>query len=54
MMPSRWRCYTPTAGFVHVVFDEDDRWGSLIDNLHVAHDLRFAWPDASSLAATIG
>jgi GNAT superfamily N-acetyltransferase len=28
------------AGFVHVVFDEHDRWGSLIDNLHVAHDRR--------------
>jgi GNAT superfamily N-acetyltransferase len=26
------------AGFVHVVFDDDDRWGSLIDNLHVSHD----------------
>src|SRR4029077_11126194 len=23
-------------GFVHVVFDEDERWGSLVDNLHVA------------------
>jgi GNAT superfamily N-acetyltransferase len=28
-----------TAGFVHVVFDDDARWGSLVDNLHVAHDL---------------
>jgi ribosomal protein S18 acetylase RimI-like enzyme len=27
-----------TAGFVHVMFDTDDRWGSLIDNLHVSHD----------------
>jgi GNAT superfamily N-acetyltransferase len=26
------------AGFVHVVFDDDERWGSLIDNLHLAHD----------------
>ncbi|MCZ4124942.1 GNAT family N-acetyltransferase [Streptomyces sp. H39-S7] len=26
------------AGFVHVVFDDDDLWGSLVDNLHVAHD----------------
>jgi ribosomal protein S18 acetylase RimI-like enzyme len=25
------------AGFVHVVLDEDTEWGSLIDNLHVAH-----------------
>lgn len=23
-------------GFVHVVFDADDHWGSLVDNLHVA------------------
>lgn len=26
------------VGFVHVVFDHDDRWGSLVDNLHVTHD----------------
>lgn len=25
------------AGFVHVVFDHDVRWGSFIDNLHVRH-----------------
>ncbi|MEU8789284.1 GNAT family N-acetyltransferase [Streptomyces sp. NPDC048643] len=25
------------AGFVHVVFDADERWGSLVDNLHVVH-----------------
>ena len=25
-------------GFVHVVFDADERWGSLVDNLHVTHD----------------
>lgn len=24
------------VGFVHVVFDHDERWGSLVDNLHVA------------------
>lgn len=24
------------AGFVHVVFDDDERWGSLVDNLHIA------------------
>jgi ribosomal protein S18 acetylase RimI-like enzyme len=23
------------VGFVHVVFDDDPRWGSLVDNLHV-------------------
>ena len=28
------------VGFVHVVLDADDRWGSLIDNLHVVHDRR--------------
>jgi GNAT superfamily N-acetyltransferase len=26
------------AGFVHVVLDEDERWGSLLDNLHVSRD----------------
>jgi ribosomal protein S18 acetylase RimI-like enzyme len=29
---------TGLVGFVHVVFDEDVRWGSLIDNLHVTHN----------------
>lgn len=29
---------TELVGFVHVVFDDDDRWGSLIDNLHITHD----------------
>ena len=24
------------AGFVHVVFDDHERWGALVDNLHVA------------------
>jgi ribosomal protein S18 acetylase RimI-like enzyme len=28
------------VGFAHVVFDDDDRWGSLVDNLHVAHHRR--------------
>jgi ribosomal protein S18 acetylase RimI-like enzyme len=28
------------AGFVHVVLDDDERWGSLVDNLHVVHDRR--------------
>ncbi|SBT46603.1 GNAT family N-acetyltransferase [Micromonospora auratinigra] len=28
------------VGFVHVVLDEDPRWGSLVDNLHVVHDRR--------------
>jgi ribosomal protein S18 acetylase RimI-like enzyme len=30
------------AGFVHVVLDDDERWGSLVDNLHVAHTHRRA------------
>jgi GNAT superfamily N-acetyltransferase len=29
---------TRLVGFVHVLFDHDQRWGSLVDNLHVAHD----------------
>jgi ribosomal protein S18 acetylase RimI-like enzyme len=28
------------VGFSHVVLDDDPRWGSLVDNLHVAHDQR--------------
>ncbi|MFG1820348.1 GNAT family N-acetyltransferase [Kribbella sp. NPDC049174] len=28
------------AGFVHVMFDYDPRWGSLVDNLHVHHSQR--------------
>jgi GNAT superfamily N-acetyltransferase len=28
------------VGFVHVVFDKDPEWGSLVDNLHVVHDRR--------------
>jgi ribosomal protein S18 acetylase RimI-like enzyme len=27
-------------GFIHVAFDDDPTWGSLIDNLHVVHDRR--------------
>jgi ribosomal protein S18 acetylase RimI-like enzyme len=26
------------VGFVHVILDDDDRWGSFVDNLHVRHD----------------
>ncbi len=28
---------TALVGFAHVVFDADERWGSLLDNLHVVH-----------------
>jgi ribosomal protein S18 acetylase RimI-like enzyme len=31
---------TGLAGFVHVVFDDDNTWGSLVDNLHVTHHRR--------------
>ncbi len=31
---------TRLVGFMHVVFDDDDRWGSLIDNLHITQDRR--------------
>jgi GNAT superfamily N-acetyltransferase len=28
------------VAFIHVVFDADPLWGSLVDNLHVVHDQR--------------
>src|SRR5258708_2329979 len=28
------------VGFMHVVFDNDPVWGSLVDNLHVVHHQR--------------
>jgi len=28
---------TGLVGFVHVVFDDDEQWGSLLDNLHVGY-----------------
>ena len=28
------------VGFAHVAFDVDEKWGSLLDNLHVAHELK--------------
>jgi ribosomal protein S18 acetylase RimI-like enzyme len=31
---------TDLVGFVHVVFDDDERWGSRVDNLHVGNDRR--------------
>jgi GNAT superfamily N-acetyltransferase len=40
------------AGFVHVVFDADPRWGSLVDNLHVAHDRQRTGIGRSLLART--
>src|ERR1700752_4993276 len=26
------------VGFAHTIFDDDQRWGSLLDNLHVVYD----------------
>jgi GNAT superfamily N-acetyltransferase len=28
------------AGFVHTNLDDDPRWGALVDNLHVVHELK--------------
>ena len=28
------------CGFAHVLYDQDPKWGALIDNLHVRHDLK--------------
>jgi ribosomal protein S18 acetylase RimI-like enzyme len=28
------------VGFAHVILDEDPVWGALLDNLHVAHELK--------------
>ena len=28
------------VGFAHTVFDDDPRWGALLDNLHVAHEMK--------------
>src|SRR5215475_5884373 len=28
------------AGFAHTKLDEDPKWGALLDNLHVAHELK--------------
>jgi ribosomal protein S18 acetylase RimI-like enzyme len=39
------------AGFVHVVFDRDDVWGSLVDNLHVRHDRQRGGLGRSLMAA---
>ena len=37
------------VGFVHVVLDDDVRWGSLIDNLHVRHAIQRSGIGASLL-----
>lgn len=28
------------VGFAHTILDDDPAWGALLDNLHVAHDVR--------------
>lgn len=43
---------TGLVGFAHVVFDDDHRWGSLIDNLHVTHDRRRTGIGAALLTRT--
>lgn len=40
------------VGFIHVVFDDDPTWGSLIDNLHVIHDQRRTGIGAQLLVRT--
>jgi GNAT superfamily N-acetyltransferase len=45
---------TGLVGFVHVIFDDDDRWGSLIDNLHVTHDRRRTGIGAALLTCAAG
>lgn len=47
LAPPRLTHYTVCAeansnviGFAHVVFDDDPRWGALLDNLHVRSDLK--------------
>ena len=30
-------CENELAGFVHIVLNDDERWGSLVDNLHVSY-----------------
>ena len=38
------------VGFIHVIFDEDPTWGSLVDNLHVAYDRKRLGTGARLLA----
>jgi GNAT superfamily N-acetyltransferase len=45
---------TGLVGFVHVVFDDDERWGSLIDNLHVTHERRRTGIGTALLTCAVG
>src|SRR5579859_8149066 len=42
------------VGFVHVVFDADARWGSLVDNLHVVWARKRGGIGTQLLAAAAG
>jgi ribosomal protein S18 acetylase RimI-like enzyme len=42
------------AGFVHVAFDADPVWGSLLDNLHVRHDRQRSGIGRALLCAAAG
>ena len=42
------------VGFVHVVFDADPRWGSLVDNLHVVWARKRSGVGRSLLSAVGG
>jgi ribosomal protein S18 acetylase RimI-like enzyme len=42
------------VGFIHVVFDEDPHWGSLVDNLHVAYTHKRSGIGAALLAQAAG
>lgn len=42
------------VGFVHVVFDDDDRWGSRVDNLHVTHGRQRTGIGSALLARAAG
>ena len=39
---ARTRGSARLAGFAHLAFDTDPKWGCLLDNLHVAHELKGA------------
>jgi ribosomal protein S18 acetylase RimI-like enzyme len=41
------------VGFVHVVLDADERWGSLVDNLHVSNERRHGGVGTALHAAAV-
>jgi GNAT superfamily N-acetyltransferase len=42
------------CGFAHVLYDHDPKWGALVDNLHVRHDLKANGIGTRLLAEIIG